>query len=94
MNNEDSNMAANAICHAAQQAGYEIQCAAAQHGRPSAVFKPRLFIDGNEYCSLFGENIQDGVAGFGATPALAMQAFDENWHAPIKPALSKLPYGW
>ena len=41
--------------------------------------KPTLKIDGNEWCALYGENIQDGVAGFGKSPALAMIDFDKNW---------------
>lgn len=47
---------------------------------PSVVWKPRLFIDGNQWCALYGENIQDGVAGFGSTPYEAMRDFDKNWH--------------
>lgn len=30
-------------------------------------------------CALLGENIQEGVCGFGKTPALAMTAFDLAW---------------
>lgn len=30
--------------------------------------KPRFFIDGDKWCCLYGENIQDGVAGFGDSP--------------------------
>lgn len=26
--------------------------------RPSTVYKPKLFVDGNEWCILFGEDIQ------------------------------------
>ncbi len=47
--------------------------------RPSVVFRPRLFIDGNQWCALYGDNIMDGVAGFGSTPDLAMRDFDNNW---------------
>jgi hypothetical protein len=28
-----------------------------------AVLRPRIFIDGNQWCVLYGENLQDGVAG-------------------------------
>lgn len=38
--------------------------------------RPRLFIDGNQWCALYGENIQDGVAGFGDSPDEAARAFD------------------
>lgn len=33
--------------------------------------------DGDQYYVLFGENIQDGIVGFGDTPAKAMFAFDK-----------------
>ena len=46
---------------------------------PSMMLKPRLFIDGNKWCALFGENIQDGVAGFGDSPNDAYLAFDKAW---------------
>lgn len=57
-----------------------------EHMRPSTVYKPKLFIDGDEWCALFGENIQDGVAGFGKSPAKAMYAFDCAWEKEISPA--------
>lgn len=37
-----------------------------------------------EGCALYGDNLQDGVAGFGDSPALAMSDFDKSW-------ISKLP---
>lgn len=44
-----------------------------------ATLKPRIFIDGNQWCVLWGENLQDGVAGFGDTPRLAVYAFNKEW---------------
>ena len=42
-----------------------------------AVFlRPRLFIDGDKWCALYGENLQDGVAGFGDTPEQAFNDFN------------------
>jgi hypothetical protein len=35
------------------------------------------FLDGDQYCVLWGNNIQDGVAGFGKTPVEAMAAFEK-----------------
>ena len=52
--------------------------------RPSTVHKPRLFIDGNKWCALYGDNIQDGVAGFGKSPSEAFIDFDINWNKPLK----------
>ena len=48
--------------------------------RPSMIFKPQLSIDGNQWCALLGESLQDGVAGFGDTPEDAYRDFDKNWH--------------
>lgn len=47
--------------------------------RPHAVMRPNLFMDGNQWCAMYGQNIQDGVAGFGDSPVAAMQDFDANW---------------
>lgn len=50
-----------------------------QINRPSYKLKPRLSIDGNMWCALFGEDLHDGVAGFGKSPELAFQDFDREW---------------
>jgi len=51
-----------------------------EHCRPSAIMRPKLSTDGNQWCALYGDNLQDGVAGFGDSPAKAMQDFDNSWH--------------
>jgi hypothetical protein len=33
----------------------------------------RLFRDGDQWCGLSGDDLQDGVAGFGGTPAEALR---------------------
>lgn len=53
--------------------------AAIESSRPSVLFKPRLSIDGNKWCVLFGENLQEGIAAFGDSPDEAMRAFDAAW---------------
>lgn len=45
--------------------------------RPSVVYRPALSVDGDQWCALLGDNLQEGVAGFGDTPAAAMTAFDQ-----------------
>lgn len=79
MNNEASYMAAGAISHAADMVKTAWQEAAWERTRPSVVFKPRLSKDGDMWCALFGENLQEGVAGFGPRPGDAMWAFDQAW---------------
>ena len=75
---------ANSIAHAAEMANENIRAAASRYEAPSVLFKPKLSIDGNQWCALYGENLQDGVAGFGMSPADAMWDFDKNWNAVIK----------
>lgn len=83
MNDNDSNMAANAICHAATMAGETVQMAAAAYEAPSVLFRPKLFIAGNQWCALYGEDLQSGVVGFGDSPTKAMYDFDKNWRKPL-----------
>ena len=49
------------------------------HQNPSAIYKPKISIDGNMWCALYGDDLQSGVCGFGPTPEKAMQDFDHNW---------------
>jgi hypothetical protein len=71
------------IGHWAQMAYHRIEEAVFEHKRPSAIFKPSLSIDGDMWCALCGENLQDGVAGFGKSPGLAMVDFDKNWETQL-----------
>lgn len=80
---EYQSMAANAIAHAASMAGESVQQVAWQHGTPSAVYRPRISIDGNQWCALYGDDLQKGVCGFGDSPGEAMADFDKNWRAKL-----------
>lgn len=40
-----------------------------------AILKPTLSKDGNQWCYLLGENLQEGIAGFGDTPYKAAVDF-------------------
>ena len=51
--------------------------------RPCYMLRPRLSIDGDMWCALYGDNLQDGVAGFGKSPDLAYWDFDKNWVARL-----------
>lgn len=48
--------------------------------RPFMLLHPKMFPDGNQWCALYGDNLQDGVAGFGDTPDAASWAFDKAWN--------------
>jgi hypothetical protein len=76
LNSEDSQLAANAIAYSADMAASAWQEAAYLHRTYWAVLRPKLFIEGNQWCALYGENIQDGVAGFGDSAAHALEDFD------------------
>lgn len=61
----------NALAH--------LQYTEEERQRPSVLFRPRVYVDGNQWCALYGDNLQDGVAGFGDSPDKAMRDFDRNW---------------
>lgn len=64
--------------------GAEVSRAVDLYARPSAIYKPSMSIDGNQWCALYGDNLQDGVAGFGDSPADAMADFDMAWSANLR----------
>lgn len=47
--------------------------------RPFVLLRPKVFPDGDQWCALYGDNLQDGVCGFGDTPAKAATQFDIEW---------------
>jgi hypothetical protein len=71
------------IGHFMQMAAESVRQAASAYESPAAIYRPALSIDGNQWCALYGANLQDGVAGFGDSPALAMADFDRNWFAKL-----------
>lgn len=50
-----------------------------EKNRPFILLRPKIYPDGNMWCVLYGDNLQEGVAGFGKTPQLASIDFDGNW---------------
>lgn len=48
-----------------------------------SILKPKIFIDGNQWCVLYGENPMEGIAGFGKTPYEAVIAFNKAFNEPI-----------
>ena len=92
----DIGSAVESVCREAfSMASHHMACvaqdwsiAAVEQQRPCVVFKPTLSRDGSLYCVLFGEDLVQGVAGFGESPALAMTDFDKNWFATIQKTTS------
>lgn len=75
----ESAMRNENVGHYFQQTCYEMQSAAQEHGRPSAVFKPTLTQDGNAWLAVLGD-LPTGVVGCGDSPAMAMADFDSAWY--------------
>lgn len=73
----------NALCPASevfqQEAKNAFAFIALSSTKPSTIYRPKLMIDGNQWCALYGENLQDGVVGFGNSPEEAMSDFDAAW---------------
>ena len=86
MNREWSEIAANGIIHEARMSFAAWQEAAWEQSRPSVLYKPALYPDGDQWCALLGENLQEGVSGFGETPQAAMLAFDKVFNEGKTPA--------
>lgn len=60
-----------------------VMAAVGEYERPFVMLRPALSIDGDKWCALYGENLQDGLAGFGASPADAFCAFDAAFYAKL-----------
>ncbi len=57
----------------------DLVIAAKEKKRPFMLLRPRMFREGNQWCALYGENLQEGVAGFGDSPEEAALSFDSEW---------------
>jgi hypothetical protein len=71
------------VGHWAHMAFETLRETISRYEAPSAIYRPRLYKDGTDWCALYGDNLQEGVCGFGDTPAQAMAAFDAAWHKKI-----------
>lgn len=40
-------------------------------------FVLKVYPDGDKWCALYGDNLQEGMCGFGNTPAQAVRAFEK-----------------
>lgn len=78
-----------AVLNAQWNAANMAYAAEEQRTRPCVLFRPALSLDGDKWCALYGENLQDGVAAFGDSPESAMAAFDKAWTTPLLALESK-----
>lgn len=78
---------------ASDQAVLNVQWNAAQEAclteqarrAPHVLMRPALTCEGTKWCALYGDDLMDGVAGFGDTPEEAMEAFDKEWRTQRTP---------
>jgi hypothetical protein len=54
-----------------------------------SMLKPAITIDGNQWCVLYGKDLQSGVAGFGDSPAQAARDFNEQWYKKLDTQTTK-----
>ena len=66
-----------------EHAQQEIYCVSHSIQRPSVLYRPILSVDGDHWCALYGKDLHDGVAGFGKSPAEAMDDFDKAWNTKL-----------
>lgn len=52
--------------------------------KPSVLYKPRIYPDGNMWCCILG-NMPKCVVGFGKTPYEAVCEFDKNFYNEVLP---------
>lgn len=71
------------ISHYVSMACAAVQESAVDASRPFYMLKPRIFIDGDQWCALYGGNVQDGIAGFGKSPREASYNFDIAFGSPL-----------
>lgn len=71
MNDSDSRMALEAICHHAELAFRVIQ---EEQTTPSVLYRPKLTMVNGRWYANYGD-----VTGFGESPATAMAAFNAAW---------------
>lgn len=60
----------------------------AQVAELAAMLKLTPYKDGNQWCVLWGENLQEGIAGFGDTPFKALLDFNNNYMSETIPPMS------
>lgn len=62
----------------------ELYCVA-HPSSPSAMRRPQLSVRGELWIALLGPSVEDGTVGIGPTVEAALQAFDTQYLAALKP---------
>ena len=66
--------------HSQQRIAQAAEQTAIEQQRPCVLLRPQLYRDGNKWCALYGDDLQNGIAGFGDTPVEAMNDFDRCYY--------------
>lgn len=69
--------------HEESQIRYQTAVEVSEHSL-FALLKPSLKRNGDQWCVLYGDDLQTGVAGFGKSPAKAVLAFTAAWYTMIE----------
>lgn len=83
LNDNDSGWLARELHSKSMEIQDDIRDALSYYTDPSVLYRPKLSIDGNKWCALYGDNLQDGVCGFGDSPQAAMIDFNANFKEPL-----------
>lgn len=78
------------IGHATFMMRESFRATLAQYERPSVLYRPTVVPDGTKWSALYGENLMEGVCGFGDTPEEAMRDFDNNWWKQKTPEATRI----
>ena len=82
LNDEHSVLLLNHLSHNVtmkHDIDYSVSVEVAEYNLVS-ILKPKIYKDGDQWCVLYGDNLQDGVCGFGETPYRAVLDFNKAWN--------------
>jgi len=91
MDNGNERLIVDAVSHAAHMVQNSFQVLAVALEAPHIIENPKFGLDGDQYYFLKGDNIQDGIAGFGPTPKAAAYAFNMAWSEETAVSPSEIP---
>jgi hypothetical protein len=83
-------MTSKFLDHIAARQRAELYCES-HPGSPSAMRSPKLFLKSGVWTALLGNNVQDGIAGFGSTVEAALRAFDRQYLETLRQAREASP---
>ena len=84
LNEERQLMIVDASTHAIAMQTEQLRVTQHELTRPSLLHALKLARDGNQWCALYGDDLEVGIAGFGDSPELAMLDFDREWYKKIQ----------